>query len=443
MRGKLPPMHPPSARSLEGHRTAELGRRVLCLCVMAAAGAAPPLAAQDTTFVVQELHGKSPLAAVVLALPFRIALFPVRLLSHGLSRGLSWMDNAGVISAVADLPARIHPASLRVGGLGEHSGSGAGLGVSFGQDDVSRLGAAVATNATLPGYQLHAAEVRHRIRPSVTASADALLKVDTQDEFYGIGSAAALADRADYRFRRLAGGVGLDWRATGRVQVSARGEWRRETGEGGARNSLIPNIETQFATALPPGFGTAYSYVRPSVVVTWDGLRETPRGVRGAWVTTAYAYNTGDIRFHELDGEAHAYASLGGLRRILALRARLELRRPERGTIPFYRLAVIGGSRDHRAYRANRFRGNDGLLLTAEYRYRIWEDERASTGLDMVLFVDEGVVAPNLFTGLGSDDFRGGYGLGLRLTGSTVIGRVELARGREGARVLVRAGPPF
>lgn len=436
-------MRHPSARSLDGYRTAQLRRRLLCLCVMAAAGAAPPLAAQDTTLVVQELHGTSPPAAILLDLPFRIALFPVRLLSHGVSRGLSWMDDAGVIRTVATLPARIHPVSLRVGGLGEHSGSGAGLGVSAGQDNAARLGAGVSVSATVFGYQLHTAEFNHRILPSVTASADALLKVDTQDEFYGIGSAAALTDRADYRFQRLAGGVGLEWRAADRVRASARGEWRRETSEGGARNSLIPNVETLFASALPPGFGISQSYLRPSFDVTWDGLRETPRGVIGAWMTTRYAYNVGNIRFHELDGEAHAYASLGGWRRILALRARLEVRRPEREAIPFYRLAVIGGSSDHRAFRANRFRDNDGLLLTAEYRYRIWEDESASYGLDMVLFADDGVVAPNLFTGLGAADFRPGYGLGLRLTQSAVIGRVELARGREGTRVVVRAGPPF
>ena len=423
--------------------------RSLLLCA-ATAWAANPLAAQDTTQVVQEITGGRS-AAAALDLPFRVALFPLRLLAHGLSNGLGWVEGAGVIAMVTTLPDRIRPASIRIGGLGEHSGAGGGIGVALGQRDVAAYGAGATANATTSGYQLHAAEVWYRLGPSLAATVDGQFRVNTRDEFYGVGNASAPGDRSDYDLRRLAGGVGLEWRPHDRVRVGGRAGWRRERAGGGGRNPTVANTELVFAASLPPAFDVSYRYLRPSMEVAWDGRRATPRGVLGAWVSTLYAYNrvvnagtsVPDVRFHELGGEAHAYASLGGLRRILALRTWLEVRRAERGTIPFHRLAAIGGSRDLRAFPSTRFRDNDGLLLTAEYRYRVWEDERAANGLDMVLFVDQGAVAPNLFAGLRANDFHSGYGIGVRLTGKAVLGRVEVAHGREGTRLLVRAGPPF
>lgn len=413
----------------------------------ALAASAPPLRAQDSALVVLETHGNGLSLAKAISLPFEIALFPVHLLGHGVNQGLKWVEDRRVIAKVAVTMARIAPFSVRVGGLGEHSGLGPGLDVAFGDDGDRRWSAGAAANITTPGYQLHTAVLRYRTSPALAMTAFAEYKVDTQDEFYGTGATSALGDRSDYRYRRASAGVGVEWRPAARVMVEARAESRREETEGSARNALIPDLEDQFEGRFPAGFLSTYPSFRPAVRVGWDGTRRTARGPLGALGMLTYGYNRGaratDPSFHEVDVEARGYVPLGGLRRTLALRARVELRRADRGAIPFYRLAAVGGSRDLRAFRANRFRDTDGVLVTAEYRYRVWQDDRAGKGLDMVLFADDGAVVSDIFLGLGARDFHGGYGAGIRLTARDVLGRIEVAHGREGTRIQVRAGPLF
>ena len=84
-----------------------------------------------------------------------------------------------------------------------------------------------------------------------------------------------------------------------------------------------------------------------------------------------------------------------------------------------------------------RFRGEDLLLLQAEYR---WE---AAPALELALFADAGAVASKAsdlgFSGLETD-----WGLGLRLkTFRAVFVRLDVAHSAEGARALLRFNSSF
>ncbi|MEY4094358.1 MAG: hypothetical protein RLZZ53_1557 [Acidobacteriota bacterium] len=123
---------------------------------------------------------------------------------------------------------------------------------------------------------------------------------------------------------------------------------------------------------------------------------------------------------------------------VLAGRALMTLTQPDHGdTVPVVLLPYLGSGSAFRGHANRRFADRNRLLLSGEYRWR------PSRYLDMALFVDAGQVAPD------PADFEAGrfetaWGLGARLHGPTFNAvRIEVARGREGIRVIVSGSQPF
>src|SRR5262249_1864109 len=74
--------------------------------------------------------------------------------------------------------------------------------------------------------------------------------------------------------------------------------------------------------------------------------------------------------------------------------------------LPFYMQPALGGSEDLRGYRPYRFRGNNLLVMSAEYRWEVF------SGLDMALFADAGRVAMKKSDLITRDlETSGGFGL--------------------------------
>ena len=98
----------------------------------------------------------------------------------------------------------------------------------------------------------------------------------------------------------------------------------------------------------------------------------------------------------------------------------------------------LGSGSTLRAYTTGRFRDRHAMLMTGELR---WFPNRLA--LDMALFYDAGTVAPRL-RGLTLDDMKTDYGIGVRFHSPTLTAlRLELARGAEGARIVVRTSAAF
>ena len=77
------------------------------------------------------------------------------------------------------------------------------------------------------------------------------------------------------------------------------------------------------------------------------------------------------------------------------------------------------------------------MLLTGEYRWR------PSRYLDMALFIDAGQVAADR-RDLDLDKFDVDWGIGARFHGPSFTAfRVEVARGREGIRLVFAGSQPF
>ena len=105
--------------------------------------------------------------------------------------------------------------------------------------------------------------------------------------------------------------------------------------------------------------------------------------------------------------------------------------------MPFYYQPTLGGPHVLRSFRDQRFRDRNLIYLSAEYR---WE---AAPALELALFYDAGKVFRDRsdFNLMG---LRKNVGFGFRIKSrDRILFRVDLARGREGARVRVAVGPAF
>ena len=103
--------------------------------------------------------------------------------------------------------------------------------------------------------------------------------------------------------------------------------------------------------------------------------------------------------------------------------------------VPFYLQPTIGGSNSLRSYQSYRFHDRNLLMVNVEARVRLW------THLDWAVFADAGNVAPKAGD-LNVD--RRSYGIGFRLhTAKATVGRLDVAHGDEGWRVLFRVNDPF
>lgn len=209
-----------------------------------------------------------------------------------------------------------------------------------------------------------------------------------------------------------------------------------------------------FADIDTPGLrGPQPDFYHLAASVLLDGRDQPGNPHQGGMIALAAARfderGGGEYDFDRLSVDTRGYASLGSPQRVLALRVLVSADRRDRaGRVPFYFQQTLGGSRTLRGFPSFRFRGEEVLLLQAEYRWEAWP------ALELALFADAGRVSGTLYgargEAFGVDEpfsLRGleaDYGIGVRLkTHTAVLARFDVARSREDTRFLLRLGPSF
>lgn len=105
--------------------------------------------------------------------------------------------------------------------------------------------------------------------------------------------------------------------------------------------------------------------------------------------------------------------------------------------VPVMMAPYLGSGSTLRGFANRRFTDRNRVLLTGEYRWR------PSRYLDMALFVDAGQVAPER-RDFHLDEFDVAWGIGGRFHGPTFNAfRIDVARGREGIRLVFAGSQPF
>jgi len=107
----------------------------------------------------------------------------------------------------------------------------------------------------------------------------------------------------------------------------------------------------------------------------------------------------------------------------------------EAGTVPFFELPNLGADDRLRGFPSRRFVDRGILVLSAEYRYPIWEE------FDMVLFVDQGQ-AFDRFGEIGVGRFKTNVGFGVHIVQSkNILSRFEVAFSSEEMRIMFSLKP--
>lgn len=277
--------------------------------------------------------------------------------------------------------------------------------------------------------------------PQTGVAFEAQLASDADRNFFVGGNRSELEDQAQFARDRYAlqGSLLHDPQGAFSSRLDLQFEHVEAIADDGAHGELritdfnLPGLEA--ANLLTSGITLGINRTQQQRLRTYAGTEITAQA--------GYTHDLSSNRFQygRYAVEVAQYVPVFFLpeARRLAFRARLEQVEPMLGgsAIPFHQLPLLGSQSELRGFDSNRFRDEGSLLLTAEYRYPIWDQ------LDAVIFADAGQV----FSGLdqiGADRFHWSYGGGVHLLASDGLrGRFEVAGSREGVRLILTVTPAF
>ncbi len=263
-----------------------------------------------------------------------------------------------------------------------------------------------------------------------------------QEDFFGLGLDSRASERTDYRLNETVVGSDLDLALTEAVGLRVGGDLRRITARGGENRSL-PSPELLFSPEILAGYGEDFTYATIGASLFWD-TRDKPAYPRSGSLIQGdirqfVGLGEGDPGFRRFGVELQSALPLPGHDHGLVARIRADwLDNGSDTEIPFFFTRGLGGSHSLRGFPLNRFRGEDLVLATVEYRSAILPGK-----LDAVIFWDTGG-AYRRFSEFSLGGLEHSFGAGIRiLRHDRILLRLEVARGSEGTRFLVSFSRPF
>lgn len=347
-----------------------------------------------------------------VALPFRVATFPIALLGHTTAWVIGLLTKPGpppfYMVALRDVSAWGAVPSL--GSIGPRSG--------------------VAARLALVRFEPFFLETAYSIRHSQQHSAglafgDESARVglaytfsrDAQPHFWGIGPETRDADESDYLLDQQRLDLFGHLQAAPRLQLRG-GVGLEDNRVGRGLDDDEPSVATTFGEAALFGLGERPRFFRFDLGFTLDLTRQRLFQRRGVWLSGGSSLFRGtdgtEADFHRFQGELRAYLPLNP-RQELAVRGLLELNRPDSGPgVPFTHLAAVGSRDGNRGFSTNRFRDLDAVSVMTEWRYEIWRELQERTRVESFVFLDLSGVEHRV-TEIGGSDLRFGYGTGMRV----------------------------
>jgi hypothetical protein len=244
----------------------------------------------------------------------------------------------------------------------------------------------------------------------------------TEVAFYGVGPDSPSGNRTNFGLRELSAAGG----ATARIA--------RWVVFGGALS-----YEDYDSTSPGPGPQTTYLHSTASAGFDWRTSPGYSR--RGGFYGVDYhnyADRSDTYDFDRADVSLVQHLPIVRENWVVSLRARWQTTLGDDAVVPYFLLPSLGSGSTLRAYGSWRFRDQHSELYTVEWR---WVPNRL--GLDMAIFYDAGKVAADR-SDLNFKHLRSDIGIGARFHGPAATPlRIEVARGREGLRIVFAGGPAF
>ena len=353
----------------------------------------------------------------------------------GIERFLFKMEDSLLIERWLNPPRGVY---LRLGGIAEGSGFGAGPGYRY---STGAFDFRISAAASMRRYAIGEASLLlpGAVKDGLFVELSARRRDFPQEDFFGLGPESRVDERSNFALRDtlLRAAIGA---RKGRFSAGVAGGYL-DPSIGAGTDKRMPSTEDVFRFRGVPGLDqqSALTLVEPFVEFSTADPPLNP--VSGVSVRSSFSrYSDRDAdrySFHRTDLDARAYVPFFQRTHTIALRTWIAEARPESGhEVPFYLQPTLGGSYSLRGFRTFRFRDRSVALFQAEYRWRINE---LVTG---ALFYDTGAVAARLGD-IGR--LERDYGFGLRAGGrGGVAFRADVALGSgEGTRILVRFNNVF
>jgi surface antigen Omp85-like protein len=264
-----------------------------------------------------------------------------------------------------------------------------------------------------------------------------------QEDFYGIGMSSTQETRTSYDFDS----VGVRVRGLFRPRRWARlelalGFMQPDIGSG--TDEAYPSTGELFTDATAPGLLEQPDFLHTTAIVDID-YRDTPGNTAtGGFYHLSYAIwndvSLDQFNFHRFDMQLVQFLPLTRDRaHVLSGRIGASTVRSTAGSrVPFYFLAYAGGMDTIRSFREYRFKDENAMWMSAEYKWR------PRSALSVAVFADAGHVYDD-WKDLALNRLRAGYGAGVgyHAANQTIV-RVDVASGGgEGWQVFIKVRPAF
>jgi hypothetical protein len=259
--------------------------------------------------------------------------------------------------------------------------------------------------------------------------------------FYGIGPDSSTINRTNYDLEEATydGVIGYSKK---RIRLSFRGGFSH-TDLGTGTNAAFPTTRERFSEESAPGLFRQPDFLHygPSLLIDYRDSPGNPHSGGVVGMTLARFDDRGTVdrfNFNRLTLDARYFLPLGSPSRVFVTRFLTSLSDADSGSrVPFYMQETLGGSHLLRGFAYYRFRGQDLLLLSAEYRFE------AVSWLEFALFYDTGKVFSKRAQ-FGFTDMDKGYGGGVRIKASAGTQfRIDGAKSDEGFMMYIRFDAPF
>jgi hypothetical protein len=263
-----------------------------------------------------------------------------------------------------------------------------------------------------------------------------------REHFYGLGPETVADDRSDYALRDTLLELVSEYRLASWMTVTARGGLL-QTSLGEGQDDRTVDTHLIFDDRTAPGLVRQPDYFHASggvLVDTRDEAGNPHRGTTLGIALTRYDERGGrEFQFNRLSVDARQFLGFGPRRQhVLALRALGSFDRTDSGSrVPFYLQSALGGSHILRGFRSFRFRDQNLIAFSGEYRFDVVRK------LELAVFYDAGKVVGDR----SEVDLRGletSWGGGVRLKSAKKLRvRFDVGHSREGTRLHLKFSPSF
>jgi hypothetical protein len=330
----------------------------------------------------------------------------------------------------------------RLGGMTRGSGFSIGPGYRFHLNDVL---VDLSGAYSLKNYKAVDAKVRwwQGVDDRVELWTHYRYEDFPQEDFFGRGMASLPEHRVSYDFDSSEFTVSGLLKATAWLNIGTTVGYMSPTIGPGA-DTHFPSIESLFDDSVAPGLITQPNFLHTTFFADVDYLDEPGNPRDGGYYHAAFAiwddHNLDRFDFRRFDlNLAQFHPLVSDKSHVISGRLGLACVNNESGQrVPFYFLPYVGGVDTIRSLHEFRFKDENALWMSAEYR---WVPMKY---LSLAAFIDAGKVSAD-YQDLTTSGFKKGYGFGVRFhTRTQTFARIDAATGGgEGWKVFLKLGPRF